>query len=379
MDYDSIARGGLVLRLGGGDGDRRALLHGAARAAGGEVLHARVVREVHAVPRGDALARPAPREDRGRPRRVLGPRPARERRLAASSAARSARSATSPSIRCRATCASSAAEFEAHIDAGRLPVRRRVVDRGNRRAGDQHAIIRSRRCPRDRPCPGTVPGRRPRGHAPGMSLGHVCRERRVSAPELVTVTVDGVEVQVPKGTGLVETALAAGIEIPVFCYEPRLGPPVGACRMCLCEVEGMPKMQTACTMTAHRRDDRAQRAHVAEGRRGAELDARVHPRQPPARLPGLRQGRRVPAAGPDVPLRPRLDAHVLPEAHVREADPDLADDRARPRALHPLLPLHALQRERLRGHAARRAQPRRRSRSSRRSRTSRTSARSAAT
>jgi len=72
----------------------------------------------------------------------------------------------------------------------------------------------------------------------------------VSTPELVTVTVDGVEVQVPKGTGLVETALAAGIEIPVFCYEPRLGAPVGACRMCLCDVEGMPKAQTACTMTA---------------------------------------------------------------------------------------------------------------------------------
>jgi NADH-quinone oxidoreductase subunit G len=72
----------------------------------------------------------------------------------------------------------------------------------------------------------------------------------VTQPELVTVTVDDVEVQVAKGTGLVETALAAGIEIPVFCYEPRLGAPVGACRMCLCEVEGMPKMQTACTMTA---------------------------------------------------------------------------------------------------------------------------------
>src|SRR5207247_2384927 len=65
-----------------------------------------------------------------------------------------------------------------------------------------------------------------------------------------TVTVDGVEVHVPKGLGLVEAALAAGIEIPVFCYEPRLGPPVGACRMCLCDVEGMPKVQTACTMTA---------------------------------------------------------------------------------------------------------------------------------
>jgi NADH-quinone oxidoreductase subunit G len=50
-------------------------------------------------------------------------------------------------------------------------------------------------------------------------------------PDLVKLTVDGREVEVPKGTGLVETALAAGVEIPVFCYEPRLGPPVGACRM----------------------------------------------------------------------------------------------------------------------------------------------------
>jgi NADH-quinone oxidoreductase subunit G len=72
----------------------------------------------------------------------------------------------------------------------------------------------------------------------------------VSSPELVTVTIDGREVQVPKGLGLVETALAAGIEIPVFCYEPRLGPPVGACRMCLVEVEGMPKLQAGCTMSA---------------------------------------------------------------------------------------------------------------------------------
>jgi NADH-quinone oxidoreductase subunit G len=72
----------------------------------------------------------------------------------------------------------------------------------------------------------------------------------VSTPELVTVAIDGREVQVPKGTGLVETALAAGIEIPVFCYEPRLGPPVGACRMCLVEVEGMPKLQAGCTMSA---------------------------------------------------------------------------------------------------------------------------------
>jgi len=72
----------------------------------------------------------------------------------------------------------------------------------------------------------------------------------VSAVEQAKVTVDGREVEVPKGTGLVETAAAAGIEIPVFCYEPRLGPAVGACRMCLVEVEGIPKLQAGCTLTA---------------------------------------------------------------------------------------------------------------------------------
>ena len=72
----------------------------------------------------------------------------------------------------------------------------------------------------------------------------------MSSPELVTVTIDERTVQVAKGTGMVETAAAAGIEIPVFCYEPRLGAPVGACRMCLVEVEGMPKLQAGCTLSA---------------------------------------------------------------------------------------------------------------------------------
>src|SRR6185295_14906875 len=73
---------------------------------------------------------------------------------------------------------------------------------------------------------------------------------RMSAVERVKVTVDGREVEVAKGTGIVEAAAEAGIEIPVFCYEPRLGPPVGACRMCLVEIEGVPKLQAGCTLTA---------------------------------------------------------------------------------------------------------------------------------
>jgi NADH-quinone oxidoreductase subunit G len=68
-------------------------------------------------------------------------------------------------------------------------------------------------------------------------------------PDAVTVTVDDREISVAPGTGLVEAAQAAGVEIPVFCYEPRLGAPVGACRMCLVEIEGIPKLQAACTLT----------------------------------------------------------------------------------------------------------------------------------
>ncbi len=46
---------------------------------------------------------------------------------------------------------------------------------------------------------------------------------------------------------LVDAAKHGDIEIPVFCYEPKLGHPVGACRMCMVEIEGIPKLQTACS------------------------------------------------------------------------------------------------------------------------------------
>src|ERR671917_952927 len=73
---------------------------------------------------------------------------------------------------------------------------------------------------------------------------------RAPAGEQLTVTIDGRSIEVPKGLGLVESAALAGIEVPVFCYEPRLGPAIGACRMCLVELEGVPKLQAGCTLTA---------------------------------------------------------------------------------------------------------------------------------
>jgi NADH-quinone oxidoreductase subunit G len=65
--------------------------------------------------------------------------------------------------------------------------------------------------------------------------------------KFVTFEIDGREVSAPEGAMLVDGAKYGDVEIPVFCYEPKLGQPVGACRMCLVEIEGMPKLQTACS------------------------------------------------------------------------------------------------------------------------------------
>ncbi len=65
--------------------------------------------------------------------------------------------------------------------------------------------------------------------------------------EQITLVIDGREVAAVEGQMLVDAAKHGDVEIPVFCYEPKLGEPVGACRMCLVEIEGTPKLQTACS------------------------------------------------------------------------------------------------------------------------------------
>lgn len=65
----------------------------------------------------------------------------------------------------------------------------------------------------------------------------------------VTLTIDGVEVTVPKGTLVIRAAEGIGIQIPRFCDHPLLAP-VGACRQCLVEVEGQRKLLASCTTVA---------------------------------------------------------------------------------------------------------------------------------
>jgi NADH-quinone oxidoreductase subunit G len=88
----------------------------------------------------------------------------------------------------------------------------------------------------------------------------------VSAGREVTITIDGREVPAVEGEMLHDAARKGDVEIPYFCYEPKLGEPVGACRMCLVEIEGIPKLQTSCStpvregMVVHTRTEQVKEA-----------------------------------------------------------------------------------------------------------------------
>src|SRR3954452_377977 len=85
-------------------------------------------------------------------------------------------------------------------------------------------------------------------------------------PKTITFSIDGREVQAPENMMLVDAAKHGDVEIPVFCYEPKLGQPVGACRMCLVEIEGIGKLQTGCStpvkdgMVVHTQSERVKEA-----------------------------------------------------------------------------------------------------------------------
>ncbi len=64
--------------------------------------------------------------------------------------------------------------------------------------------------------------------------------------DLVTLTIDGKSARVPKGTLVIEAARQVGVMIPHFCYHPKLSPDAN-CRMCLVEIEKIPRLQTSCS------------------------------------------------------------------------------------------------------------------------------------
>ncbi len=129
----------------------------------------------------------------------------------------------------------------------------------------------------------------------------------------VTLVIDGRSVTAPKGENLVEAAKRVGIDIPVFCYHPKLSL-VGACRMCLVEIEKMPRLQTACTtpvadgMVVHTQSKRA-----VEGRSGViEFLLANHPLDCP-----------ICDKGGECPLQDNSFRNGPPVSRFREAKRDL--------------------------------------------------------
>jgi NADH-quinone oxidoreductase subunit G len=86
--------------------------------------------------------------------------------------------------------------------------------------------------------------------------------------DLVTLTIDGRQLSVPKGTSVLRAAIEAGIQVPYYCYHPGLGIDA-SCRVCLVKIEKMPKLQTSCStpvaegMVVHTQDQEA-----VDGRKG---------------------------------------------------------------------------------------------------------------
>jgi NADH-quinone oxidoreductase subunit G len=86
--------------------------------------------------------------------------------------------------------------------------------------------------------------------------------------ETATLTIDGRQLTVPKGTTVLQAAIEAGIQVPYYCYHPGLGIDA-SCRVCLVKIEKMAKLQTSCStpvaegMVVHTTD-----AEAVEGRAG---------------------------------------------------------------------------------------------------------------
>jgi NADH-quinone oxidoreductase subunit G len=146
----------------------------------------------------------------------------------------------------------------------------------------------------------------------------------------VTFTIDGREVSAPENAMLVDAAKYGDAEIPVFCYEPKLGQPVGACRMCLVEIEGIPKLQTGCStpvkdgMVVH---TQTERVHAAQ-RAVVEFLLINHPLD----CPVCDKGGECPLQDITYGWGPGTSRFIEPKRHFRkplELSPLIAIDRER--------------------------------------------------
>ena len=163
----------------------------------------------------------------------------------------------------------------------------------------------------------------------------------------VTMTIDGREIAATEGRDAPRRGPQGRRRDPGLLLRPEARRPGRRLPDVPGRDRGDPETADLLLDPGPRRDGRPHPHRAGQAR--AERGGRVPARQPPARLPRLRQGRRVPAAGHHAGLGTRQKPRDRRKAPLPEAGRTLAAGRDRPRALHPLLPLRALQPGGLRG------------------------------
>ncbi|MGI8921454.1 MAG: NADH-quinone oxidoreductase subunit NuoG [Solirubrobacteraceae bacterium] len=149
-------------------------------------------------------------------------------------------------------------------------------------------------------------------------------------PQVVSFTIDGREVSAPENTMLVDAAKHGDVEIPVFCYEPKLGGPVGACRMCLVEVEGIPKLQAGCATPV--KDGMVVHTQTAKVREAQEAVVEFLLINHPLDCPVCDRGGECPLQDITMGWGPGRSRFIEPKRHFRkplELSPLIAIDRER--------------------------------------------------
>ena len=219
--------------------------------------------------------------------------------------------------------------------------------RTRRRRSATSARRRCRRsCPRSSTsATSSRPTRRPAVADRGVPVrGGRCLTPQAPA-ETVVLTVNGKEIEAQPGR-----ARDRGRRAQRHLHPALLLPPADGAGGHVPDVHRRDRHRTRPRSPAGVHDPRRARHEGRHGERGHQEGAGRRPRvpadQPPARLPRVRQGRRVPAAGPDALLRPGREPVRRGEAALREADHDQRPRGPRPRALHPVRPLHPVRRSR---------------------------------
>ena len=350
-------------RVGGDHGDGRDHRHPLRRLDAGPLLRPRIVWQVRAVPRGRHVARAHPATRRRGARGAGGPRAdARGGRVDLPRGVSPCRQ-HSPGHRGRAVPLQDDDDLLRRTlgvrpdPLGGDAVPRRV--RGPHQAPHAHSRDGCRRSGRgrrrrrspmtDRPKPGesAAPAEAAEAAVTEPADATVAEAGVVDEPEpdpnAVSITLNGRQVTARKGELIIAAAERHGEYIPRFCWHNRMSS-VGMCRMCLVEVDSGrgPQITPSCMVTVAPDmkvdTESATTKRVQEGM--LELLLANHPLDCP-----------VCDKGGECPLQDQAFSHGpgrepvrRGEAPLREADPDQRPRPARPRALHPVRPLHALRR-----------------------------------